>query len=77
MQKNGLSQKITGKLISKLISKYVTSQPGNCIIAIHIFPSITRCKDNQIMILGQLIQYGQLIQHNIRNIHKKYAFIVW
>ena len=51
MQKNGLIRKI------RLISKFVTSQPGNQSNAIHILPNISRSKDNQKMKLGQLIEY--------------------
>ena len=40
----------------------MTSQPGKQAIAIHILPNIPRCKGNQTM------KFGQLIEHNMRNI---------
>ena len=40
----------------------MTSQPGKQAIAIHILPNILRSKGNQAM------KFGQLIEHNIRNI---------
>ena len=43
MWKNGLIRKI------KLISKFVTSQPGSQTIAIHILMNISRIKRNQAM----------------------------
>ena len=45
----------------KLIPKYMTSQPGKQIIAMHILPNISRSKDDQRMKFGQLLQ-------NMRNI---------
>ena len=48
--KNGLIRKI------RLIFKIMTSQPGQQTIAIHIFPNISRSKDNQTMKFGQLIE---------------------
>ena len=56
MYKNGLIRKI------RLILKFMTSQPGQQTIAIHILPSISRRKGNQTMKSGQLIEY------NMRNI---------
>ena len=44
------------------ISKCVTLQPGKEIIAIHILPNISR---NEAI---QKLKFGQLIEHNIRNI---------
>ena len=46
------------RLIRKLwfISKLMTSQPGQQIIALHIFLNISRSKQNQTMNLGQLIE---------------------
>ena len=41
-KKPDLSRKI------KLISKFMTSQPGKQIIAIHILPNISRRKGNEI-----------------------------
>ena len=46
----------------RLISKFMTSQPGWQTIAIHILPNISRSKDNQTM------KFGQLIEYNMRNI---------
>ena len=56
MQKNDLIRKI------RLISKFITSQPGKQTNAIHIMPNISRSKDNQTM------KFGQLIEHKMRNI---------
>ena len=51
MQKIGLIRKI------RLISKFVTSQPGTPIISIHILPNILRSKGNQTIKFNQLIEY--------------------
>ena len=45
----------------KLISKFITSQPGKQTIAIHILPNISRIKGNQ------TVKFGQLIEYDIRN----------
>ena len=50
--KNGLIRK------TRLISKFMTSQPGKQTITIHILPSISRNKDNQTMKFGQLVEYN-------------------
>ena len=50
MQKNGLIRKI------KLISKFMTSKLGKHAIAIHIFPNISRIKDNEKKKFDQLIK---------------------
>ena len=42
----------------KLISKFVTSQPGKQTIAIHILLYISRSKDNQTVKVAQLIEYN-------------------
>ena len=55
MYKNGLIRKV------RLISKFVTSQPGEKIIAIHILPNISRSKVNETMKFGQLIEYNMRI----------------
>ena len=55
-RKNGSIRKI------RLISKSITSQPGQKIIAIHILPYISRSKGKQTM------KFGQLIEYNMRNI---------
>ena len=54
--KNGSIRKI------RLLSKSMTSQPGQQTIAIHILPNISRSKGNQAM------KFGQLIEYNMRNI---------
>ena len=41
------------------------SQPGLQTIPIHIFPNVSQSKGNQIM------KFGQLIEHNKRNIFLK------
>ena len=56
MQQNGLNRKI------RLISGFMTSQLDCQTIAIHIFPNISRSKDNQTM------TFSQLIENNMRNI---------
>ena len=56
MKKSGLIRKI------RLISEYMTSQPGKQTVAIHLLPNISRSKGNQMMKLGQLIE------GNMRNI---------
>ena len=40
----------------RLISKFMTSQPGKQTIAIHIYPNISRSKGNQTMEFGELIE---------------------
>ena len=62
MWKNGLIRKL------KLISKFMTSQPGWQVIGIHILANILRNKDSQTM------KFGDLIEYNKRNIFfKSYA----
>ena len=56
MQQNDLIRKI------KLILKFMTSQSGKQVIAIHILPNILRCKGNETM------KFGQLVKYNLRNI---------
>ena len=56
MYQNGLIKKI------RLISKFMTSQPGQQTIAIHILTNISRSKGNQ------ATKFGQLIEYNRRNI---------
>ena len=51
MQKNDLIKKIT------LISKFMTSQPGEQTNAIHILTNISRSKGSQAIKFGQLIEY--------------------
>ena len=43
----------------KLISKFMTSQPGQKTMAIHILPNISGSKSNQAMKLGQSIDYNK------------------
>ena len=52
----------------RLISKFMTSQPGKQRIAIHILPSISRYKDNQTM------KFGQLIEYSMRNIFREKSY---
>ena len=53
-RKNGLIRKI------RLILKFMTSQPGKQLIAMHILPSISRSKEDQTMSCGQLIEYNMI-----------------
>ena len=46
-------------------------QPGKKIIAMHIFPNISRSKDNQTM------KFGQLVEYNMRNNSGKFILEVW
>ena len=46
---------------TRLVSKSMTSQPGQQTIAIHTLPNISRSKGNQTM------KFNQLIEHNMRN----------
>ena len=52
MKKNNLIRK------TRLISKFMTSQPSYQTIAIQILPNISSSKDNQTIKLGQLIKYN-------------------
>ena len=52
MSKNGLIRKVT------LVSKFMTSQPGKHMIAIHMLPNISRSKGNKTLKFGQLIEYN-------------------
>ena len=56
MKKNGMIRKI------RLISKFMTSQPGWQTITMHVVPNIPRNKSNQ------TVEIGQLIECNMRNI---------
>ena len=42
----------------RLISKFITSQPGKQTIVIHVVLNILRNKDNQVMKFGQLKEYN-------------------
>ena len=55
-KKNGLIRKI------KIIWKFMTSQPGQQTITIHILSNISRSKGNQ------TLKYGQVIEYDKRNI---------
>ena len=44
------------------ISKFMMSQAGTQTIALYLLPDISKSKDNQTM------EFGQLIEHNVRNI---------
>ena len=52
MSKNGLISKV------RLISEFMTSQPGQQTLAIHILTNISRTKDSQVMKFVQLIKYS-------------------
>ena len=56
MLKNNLIRKI------RLISSFMTSQPGKQTFVIHILSNISKSKGNQTM------EFGQLIEYNKRNI---------
>ena len=56
MQQNGLIRKI------RLISNFMTSQPGKQTIVIHILSNISRSKGSQ------TVKFGQLIERNTRSI---------
>ena len=49
--------------LERLISKFMTSQPGKQIIAIHMLPNISRSKGNQ------TTKFGQSMKYNLRNIY--------
>ena len=53
----------------RLILKFMTPQPGKQIIAIHILPNISKSKSNQTM------EFGQLMEYNMRNIFLEKSFI--
>ena len=53
MQKNDLTRKL------RLITKFMTSQAGQKMIAIHILPNISRSKINQGMKLGKLMKFSK------------------
>ena len=58
----------------RLISKFMTSQPGKQTIAIHILPNISRSKGNETMKFGQLIEYNMRMTFEInhtQNVVKK------
>ena len=53
IKKNGLIRKI------RSTTKFMTSQPGEQTIAIHILTNISRGKSNLSMKLGQLLKYNK------------------
>ena len=53
MKKNGMIRKM------RLISKFMTSQPGRQTIAINVLSDIIRSKDNPAIKFGQLIEYNK------------------
>ena len=59
---NGLIRKI------RLISKFITSQPGKQTIVIHVVLNILRNKDNQVM------KFGQLKEYNMKSIFLKKSY---
>ena len=62
MYRNGLIKKV------RLISNFMTSQPGKQTIIIHILSNIWRSKGNKTM------KFGQLIECNTRNIFLEKSF---
>ena len=63
MYENGLIRK------TRLISKFMTSQPGSETIAIHILHNISRIKSNQ------TIKFGQLTECNMKNTFVENSYI--
>ena len=62
MKKNDLIRKI------RLISKFVMSQHGEQTIAMHMLPNISHSTGNQPK------KFGQLIEHNRRNVFLEKSF---
>ena len=62
MYKNGLIKKI------RLISKFITSQPGQQTIKMHKLSNISRIKGNQ------TIKFSQLIEYDLKNIFVEKLF---
>ena len=52
-RKKGLIRKV------RLISRFMTSQPGHQAITVHILPNISRSKGTQTMELSQLMGYSK------------------
>ena len=63
MYQNDLIKKI------KLISNFMTSQPGKQTVVIHILPKMSGNKGNQ------TTKFGQLIECNLRNIFLEKSYI--
>ena len=58
----------------RLILKFGTSENGKQIITIHVLPSISRSKENQIMKFGQLMEYimrNIFLQNQTQNVVEK------
>ena len=62
MLENGLMRKL------RLISKFMMSETGKLIIAIHILPNFSRRKGDQTM------KFGQLKEYNTRNFFLKKSY---
>ena len=57
--------------LERLISKSMTSQPGEQTIVIYILPNISKSKGNQSM------KFGQLIKYNMRNLFVEKSYTKW
>ena len=57
----------------RLISEFMTSQPGKQTISILILPNISRNKGNQTMKSGQLIEYEKnfFLENHTKNVVEK------
>ena len=58
----------------RLILKFGTSENGKQIITIHVLPSISRSKENQIIKFGQLMEYimrNIFLQNQTQNVVEK------
>ena len=64
MLKNDLIRKI------RLISKFMSSQPGKLTIAIYTLPNFSICKGNETMKFGQLMQYN-MIKNQMQTVVEK------
>ena len=65
MEENDLIRKI------RLISTFMTSQPGKQTMATHILTNISKSKGNQTM------DFGQLIEYKMRNIFFEKSYTKW
>ena len=63
-------KQLDGKAI-RLILKFMMSSTVKQTITIHIFSNISRCKDNQTM------KFGELIEYNVRNIFLQKSCKKW
>ena len=52
----------------RLLTNFMTPQPGQQAIVRHIFPDISRSKGNQTM------KFGHLIEYSMRNIFLKKSY---